>query len=152
MLPFLLGLGAIAVIAKVIYNNSEEEVEDKKVFISFSMKDVKYRDYLVEQSENDRSPFSFVDMSVREAWDDDKWKAECKKRIETCDGLLVLISDNLEQSKGAIWEIKCAKEEAIPVYGMHIFKHKKCKIPKELKGHKIIKWSWDNLKDIVNSI
>ena len=41
----------------------------KKIFVSFAIEDSKYRDFLVAQAKNERSPFSFVDMSVKEPWD-----------------------------------------------------------------------------------
>ena len=37
----------------------------KKIFISFSMKDVEYRNHLVNQAKNKKSPFEFLDYSVK---------------------------------------------------------------------------------------
>ena len=56
----------------------------KRIFISFAVEDVRSRDFLVQQAKNDRSPFEFVDMSVKEPWDD-SWKARCRTRIKGCD-------------------------------------------------------------------
>ncbi len=36
--------------------------------------------------------------------------------------------------------------------GMHIKKNNKGAIPSELKGKKIITWSWDNLAQIINKV
>ncbi|WP_108424509.1 TIR domain-containing protein [Flagellimonas amoyensis] len=149
MLPVILGVGIAALIAKSIFDNNSEE---KRIFISFSMKDEKYRNYLVKQSKEERSPFSFVDMSVKKPWAEEKWKTECRKRIVSCDAVIVLLSKNTWHSSGTRWEIKCAKEEGIPIYGMHIQKNKKGAIPKELKGSKIITWTWDNLESIIESV
>jgi nucleoside 2-deoxyribosyltransferase len=149
MLPVIIGVGIVALIAKSIFDNDTEE---KRVFISFSMKDEKYRNHLVKQSKEERSPFSFVDMSVKKPWAEEKWKTECRKRIVSCDAVIVLLSKNTWHSSGTRWEIKCAKEEGIPIYGMHIQKNKKGAIPKELKGSKIITWTWDNLENIIESV
>jgi hypothetical protein len=37
----------------------------KRIFISFAIEDVEYRDYFVQQARNNRSPFDFIDMSVK---------------------------------------------------------------------------------------
>ena len=107
MLPVIIGVGIAALIAKSIFDNDSEE---KRVFISFSMKDEKYRNHLVKQSKEERSPFSFVDMSVKKPWAEEKWKTECRKRIVSCDAVIVLLSKNTWHSSGTRWEIKCAKE------------------------------------------
>ena len=45
---------------------------DKKVvFVAFAIEDVRSRDYLKGQSLNTRSPFEYIDMSVKEAYDEE---------------------------------------------------------------------------------
>lgn len=66
--------------------------------------------------------------------------------------MIVLLSKNTWHSGGARWEIKCAKEERIPVIGMHIKKNDQGAIPPELRGIKIITWSWDNLANVIKKI
>ena len=149
MLPLIIGVGIVALISKSIFDNNKE---GKRIFISFSMKDEKYRNDLVRQSKKERSPFSFIDMSVKKPWAEEKWRTECRKRIKSCDAVIVLLSKNTWHSSGTRWEIKCAKEERIPIYGMHIQKNKKGAIPTELKGFKIITWTWDNLENIIEAI
>ena len=45
----------------------------KRIFISFAIEDERLRDLLVGQARNEKSPFEFVDMSVKEPWDS-AWK------------------------------------------------------------------------------
>ena len=120
----------------------------KHVFISFSIEDRKYRDWLVKQAGLERSPFDFVDRSVKNPWKTE-WKSKCRSKIKRCDCLIILLSKNTWHSSGVRWEIKCAHEERIPVIGMHIKKRNKGAIPFELKGCKIIEWSWNNLKEVL---
>ena len=149
MLPAINGVGIVALIAKSIFDNDSKE---KKIFISFSMKDEKYRNYLVNQSKEEHSPFRFIDMSVKKPWAEEKWKIECKKRIISCDAIIVLLSKNTWHSSGTRWEIKCAKKEGIPIYGMHIKKKNRGAIPTELEGSEIINWSWKNLENVIDSV
>ncbi len=85
----------------------------KRIFISFAIEDETYRDFIVGQSRNQRSPFEFVDMSVKQPWDD-KWKKRCRTKIKGCDGVIDLVSKNTAKASGQLWEIQCAKEEKIP--------------------------------------
>lgn len=123
----------------------EEKLERRKVFISFAIEDKKYRDFLVSQAKNDRTPFDFIDMSVKQPWNEDEWKRQCRIKIKQCDSMIVLLSKNTWYSSGSRWEIKCAKEEKLRIIGMHIKKEEKGAIPPELFGKRIIEWSWGNL-------
>lgn len=152
MWPVLVGIGIVTLLAKAFTEEDESDDEDRerRIFISFAIEDERYRDFLVQQAENERSPFSFIDMSVKEPWDNAVWKEKCRKKIRKCDGVIVLLSKNTWRAHGARWEIKCAKEEGIPVVAMHIQKkNKAAKLP-ELGKSKVIEWSWDNLEDRIN--
>lgn len=124
----------------------------KKVFISFAIEDIQYRDYLVEQARNKRTPFDFVDMSAKKKWEENEWQKRCRTKIKRCDGMIALLSKNTHKAGGARWEIKCAKEERIKVAGMHIFKNNKGAIPVELKGKRVMEWSWENLEKFISML
>ena len=157
MWPYIIGAGLVALIAKAFSEENDKHPvksknKKKKIFISFAIEDEKYRDYLVGQAKLEKSPFSFVDMSVKNPWDEKEWKRKCREKIKKCDGMIVMLSKNTYHSSGARWEIKCAKEENIPVIGMHINKKNKGAIPPELKGMQVIEWSWENLSKSINRI
>lgn len=88
----------------------------KRIFVSFAIEDERTRDLFVGQSRNTKTPFDFIDMSVKKPWDEE-WKRNCRTRIKGCDGFIVLITKNLKNGSGALWEIKCAIEEGIPLLG-----------------------------------
>lgn len=155
MWPILIGVGIIALIAKAFESEDFEERTNRKrkrIFISFAFEDQQYRDYLVNQAKNERSPFDFVDMSVKQPWDEDEWKIKCRERIRKCDGVIVLLGKKTVNSSGVKWEIKCAKQEGLPVIGMHIKKDYRGGVPLELKESKIITWTWANLKRTIKSL
>ena len=122
-----------------------------RIFISFAIEDANYRDLLKGQAKNDKSPFDFVDMSVKEPWDD-KWKTRCRTKIKGCDGVIALLSKKTWNAEGARWEMQCAVDESIPIIGMHIHKDDKGAIPPELKGKKIIEWGWEGIKRFLDSL
>jgi len=124
----------------------------KKIFISFSMKDVTARNNLVKQAKNKKSPFEFLDYSVKQPWEQAEWKRKCRTKIRRSDGVIVLLSKNTWHAGGARWEMKCAREERKPIIGMHIRKKDRGAIPTELKGKKIVDWSWVNLEEFIDNI
>src|SRR5207237_9944322 len=110
------------------------------------------RDFLVGQARNQKSPFAFVDMSVKEPWSD-QWKTNCRSKIKGCDAMIALVSKNTAKGAGALWEVKCAKEEEIPVRGIYVDKNNKpSMLPAEFSGVKIVEWSWENISAFINSL
>ena len=125
--------------------------ENDRIFISFAAADATYRDLLKGQARNDESPFDFVDMSVKEPWDS-QWKTKCQTKIKGCDGAIALLSKITWNADGARWEMNCAVREGIPIIGVHIHKDDKGAIPPELKGKKVIEWTWDGIKSFLDSL
>lgn len=123
----------------------------KRIFVSFAIEDKNERDLFVGQAKNESVPYEFIDMSVKEPWST-SWKTNCRQRIKSCSGFIVLITKNLEEAEGAIWEINCAKDEEIPILGVYM---KGCSIlhcPNELMGLKKIDWTWKGIAEFVNEL
>jgi hypothetical protein len=123
----------------------------KRIFISFAVEDKWYRDALVQQAKDDRSPFEFTDYSVKEPWST-AWKTNCRQRIKGCDGVIALISKKTRAADGARWEMQCAHDEGIPMIGVHIHADDKGAVPSELSGHKVIDWSWPGMKTFIDGL
>jgi hypothetical protein len=123
----------------------------KRIFISFAIEDAYARDFLVQQARDERSPFEFIDMSVKEPWDN-SWKTRCRIKIKGCDGMIALISKKTRNADGARWEMKCADEEGIPILGVHVQKNDKGAIPLELTGYSVVEWSWTSIASFINSL
>jgi len=119
----------------------------KRIFIAFAVEDVRYREFLVAQAKLDKSPFEFVDMSVKEPWDE-KWKTSCRARVKGCDGVIALISKNTKNADGELWEIQCADSEGVPAILMWINDDRPA-LPPSLKDRRVNIWSWDNLKSFI---
>ncbi len=124
---------------------------NNRIFTSFAIEDASYRTMLVGQAANERSPFAFTDMSVKEPWDE-KWKTNCRTKIKGCDGLIALISSNTMRADGARWEIKCAIEEKVPVIGVRIPATFPAPVPPELAGQPVISWTWAGIAAFINRL
>ena len=123
-----------------------------RIFISFAIEDSKYRDFVVGQARNDKSPFVFVDMSVNEPWSEE-WKRQCRTKIKGCDGMIALVSKNTAAAAGELWEVKCAKEEGVTVRGIYITpENRPYSLPAEFAGVKVVDWTWPNIAAFINSL
>lgn len=119
----------------------------KIVFIAFAKKDEKQRDLLRGQSLNTDSPFEYVDMSVKEPYDAE-WKERVRTRIKRSDGVIALISKNSLTAGGQKWEIQCAKEEKKKILGIYAYSDDRTNV----EGVSTKPWSWDNIKDFIDSL
>lgn len=124
---------------------------NKRIFVAFPAVDETIKTLFTGQAKNAKVPYEFIDMSVKEPYDE-QWKTKCRTRIKGCDGVIVLITKNLKTSAGAIWEIKCAKEEGIPIIGVYLNGTVLMDTPDELNGEKKVAWTWDNIKDFIESL
>ena len=82
----------------------------KTIFVAFAIEDESQRNLLKGQSLRTNSPFEYIDMSVKEPYDN-SWKEKVQTRIRRSDGVIVLVSKNSLSSNGQKWEIDCAKTE-----------------------------------------
>lgn len=121
---------------------------DKKViFIAFAIEDERQRDFLKGQSLNTKSPFEYIDMSVKEPYDSD-WKDRVRTRIRRSDGVIALVSKNSLTSSGQKWEISCAKEEKKKILGIWAYKDDRTNLP----GVKTVAWTWKAIEDFIDSL
>jgi hypothetical protein len=122
---------------------------DKKViFIAFAIEDERSRDFLKGQSLLTKSPFEYIDMSVKEAYPSNEWKERVRTRIKRSDGVIVLVSKNSLSSSGQKWEIQCAREEGKKVLGIWIYTDDRTNIV----GVNTRVWTWDNIKDFIDTL
>lgn len=121
---------------------------DKKVvFIAFAIEDERQRDFLKGQSLHPRAPYEFIDMSVKQAYDND-WKTKVRTRIRRSDGVIVLVSKNSLSSSGQKWEIQCAQEERKPIRGIYAYSNDRT----NLEGVATYVWSDKNISDFIDSL
>lgn len=125
---------------------------NNRIFISFAIEDEAFRNLLVGQARNERSPFAFVDMSVKKPWDEE-WKTNCRRKIKGCDGVLALVSKKTANASGALWEVSCAKQERVPVRGLYVSAdNKPASLPSEFSGVRLVEWTWPNIKNFIDSL
>lgn len=126
---------------------SKNMADKKVVFIAFAIEDERSRDFLKGQSLHTESPFEFIDMSVKEAYDRD-WKEKVLTRIRRSDGMIVLVSKNSLNSSGQKWEISCAQAENKPIFAMWIYTDDRTNLP----GLSAVPWTWPAIQGFIDSL
>ena len=119
----------------------------KTLFVDFAIEDERSRDLLKGQSLHVRSPFTYIDMSVKEPYST-AWKEKVHTRIKRSHGVIVLVSKNSLDSSGQKWEIECAKAEGKPILGIWAYSDDRTKI----QGVNTEVWSDANISSFIDSI
>ncbi|ORI13529.1 TIR domain-containing protein [Rhodococcus sp. 1168] len=121
--------------------------DEKIVFVAFAIEDERQRDFLKGQSLSPRAPYKFIDMSVKEAYEEG-WKDKVRTRIKRSHGVIVLVSKNSLSSTGQQWEITCAKEEGKRIRGIWAYTNDRTNLP----GVSTLTWSDTNISSFIDSL
>ena len=126
-------------------------MQKKRVFISFDYdNDSDIKGSLVGQAKLPDSPFEIVDMSIKEAIDSN-WKEYARKRIRSCDCVIVLCGYHTANARGVAAELTITQEERIPYFLLRGRNSGYVQKPTSAKSSdKIYPWSWDNLISLLN--
>lgn len=125
-----------------------------RVFISFAIEDKILRDFLVGQKKNSRNDINFTDYSVKTPWDS-SWKTQCKQRINSCTGMIGIITPNTHAADGQLWELSCAITTKLPILLIHGYSdpnNRAKRLPSEVSGQTIFPWSEDKVVSFLNSL
>lgn len=122
----------------------------KSIFIAFSMDDESNRNLFTGQRVHSKTPFEFIDLSVKERYESD-WKDKVTTRIRRSDGVVALISSNTPSSVGQLWEISTAIAEGKPLLGIWIEAGYRVK-PVEMGSAPCQEWTWDNVAGFIDSL
>jgi hypothetical protein len=121
--------------------------DKKTIFVAFAIEDERQRDFLKGQSLKTNSPFEYIDMSVKEAYDKD-WKERVRTRIRRSDGVIVLVSKSSLTSSGQKWEIECAKEEKKKIRGIWAYTDDRTNLP----SVSTVAWTWQAIADFIDGL
>jgi hypothetical protein len=142
MNPYAVVLGIGGVIACIGWLMREKL---PRAFISFAVEDARMRDLFVGQAKHKKVPWKFEDASIHEPFSE-RWKTQARERIKRSGVVIQLVGENTYRADGAIWEVKCARDEGIPTFGVWISKDGKHKVPSCFARDDVIAWSWDGVQ------
>jgi hypothetical protein len=64
--------------------------------------------------------------------------------------VVALLSSNTRLALGERWEIRCAREEGIPIIGVYVGADRYK--PPEIAGKRVITWTWNGIGNFVNRL
>lgn len=123
----------------------------KRAFISFDYdNDEQTKIWLAGQAKNPDSPFDFKDNSVKDHLPGD-WKQKVRQRMANIDVVIVLCGTKTHTARGVADELTIARELNKPYFLLAAYSDKTCTKPTSaLASDKIYKWTWENLKQLIN--
>lgn len=127
---------------------------DPRAFISFDYDhDETLKNLFVGQSKNSKTPFSIQDWSAKSSLPQAQWEAIVKEKINKCHMLIVLVGKTMASATGVVKEIKMAKDQNVPVFGVYIDgADSTSNIPDGLARNRTIKWNWDDIAAAVKQM
>ena len=123
----------------------------KATFISFDADhDESLKNALNGQAKNPNSPFSIVNWSIQEPFDNN-WQQRVRERMKHASVMAVICGQHTDKATGVSVEIEIARQEKIPYFLLQGYPNTNCVKPTAaLTSDTIYRWTWDNLVKLIN--
>lgn len=127
---------------------------DPRAFISFDFDhNETEKNLFVGQSKNSKTPFSIQDWSAKSSMPQSQWEAIVKEKINKSNMLTVLVGKTMASATGVAKEIKMAKDQNVPVFGVYVGgADSTSNLPDGLARNRTIKWNWDDIAATVKQM
>jgi hypothetical protein len=123
----------------------------KRAFISFDFDhDEDLRNLLAGQSAHPDTPFEIKDRSLKEHLTGD-WQYKVRRRMDNVDVVVVICGEFTHTASGVAAELQIAREANKPYFLLWGRNDRTCYKPTTaLPNDKIYRWTWDNLKALID--
>ena len=127
---------------------------DPRAFISFDFDNNSTEKVLFAgQAKNSRTPFSIQDWSSKSTLPQAQWEALIKDKINKCNMLIVLVGKRMSKATGVAKEIKMAKDQNVPFFGVYVGGgDSSSTLPEGLQRNRTIAWDWDKIASAVDQM
>ncbi len=122
----------------------------RRAFISFDYDhDESAKIMLAGQAKLPDTPFDFTDSSVKEHLTGD-WEAKVRRRMDNIDVVIVLCGERTHTAQGVAKELAIARDRGKPYFLLAAYGDKNCTKPTSaLSSDKVYRWTWDNVKALI---
>ena len=127
---------------------------DPRAFISFDVDHNSDEKVLFAgQAKNSKTPFTIQDWSAKSSMPQSQWEAIVKEKINVCNMVIVLVGKCMASATGVAKEIKMAKDQNVPVFGIYVGgADSTSNLPDGLSRNRTIKWNWDDIAAAVKQM
>lgn len=125
-----------------------------RAFISFDFDHNETEKILfVGQSKNSKTPFSIQDWSAKSSMPQSQWEGIVEEKIKKCNMVIVLVGKYMASSIGVKKEVKMAKDNNVPVFGVYVADaNTTSNLPDGLARSRVIKWEWEKISDMIDKM
>lgn len=127
---------------------------DPRTFISFDYDHNETEKVLfLGQSKNSRTPFSIQDWSAKSSMPQSQWESIVKEKINKCNFVIVLVGKTMASATGVAKEIKMAKDQNVPVFGVYVGgANSSSNLPDGLQRNRTINWDWNAIASAIDQM
>src|SRR6266702_6145803 len=127
---------------------------DPRAFISFDFDhNEDEKKYFAGQAKNSRTPFNIADWSSKSSLPQSTWEKLIKDKINRCHMVIVLVGKYMASASGVAKEIKWAKEQDVPIFGVYVNgANSLSNLPDGLSRSRVIPWEWDKIASMVDQV
>lgn len=127
---------------------------DPRAFISFDFDhNETEKNLFVGQAKNSKTPFSIQDWSAKSAMAQSQWEAVVKDKINKSNILIVLVGKTMASASGVVKEIKMAKDQNVPVFGVYVGgAGALSNLPDGLARNRTISWDWAKIASAIDQL
>lgn len=105
------------------------------------------------QAKNSRTPFSVQDWSSKSSLPQSEWEAIIEEKINKCNMLIVLVGKTMASATGVAKEIKMAKNQNVPVFGVYVGgADTSSNLPDGLQRNRTIAWDWEKIASAIDQV
>ncbi len=127
---------------------------DPRAFISFDFDNNNTQKILFAgQAKNSKTPFSIQDWSSKSHLPQNEWEELIEEKINKCNFVIVLVGQNMSTATGVAKEIRMAKDQNVPVFGVYVDgANEKSTLPNGLQRNRTIAWEWENIASAIDQM
>jgi hypothetical protein len=125
-------------------------VDKTKVFVSFDFDyDHTLKEFIIGQSKHADSPFTVIDLSLKEAAPEKEWEEKARAAISRADVMLVMLGSHTARAPGVLKEVLMATELKKPCFQVIGYKNGSSSWAVPGAG-RVYSWNWENLKKLLD--
>lgn len=118
------------------------------VFVSFDYdNDRKLKEFIIMQARRPDSPFSVVDLSLKEAAPERDWEAKAARAIARSRVVVVMVGPQTHRAPGVLKEVALARQQGKKV--VQIIGYRDGAYTPVSGAGQLYRWNWENLKKIL---
>jgi hypothetical protein len=127
---------------------------EPRAFISFDFDHNNTQKVLFAgQAKNARTPFAIQDWSSKSSLPQAQWEELIKEKINKCNMLIVLVGKTMASATGVAKEIKMAKDQNVPVFGVYVDgADSSSNLPEGLQRNRTIAWDWEKIASAIDTV